>query len=261
MNPGRLRLFALLPVLLAAGCAAPRPPTPAVQADASGSGLRGTWRAPDFQTLRARIGPPPAPGSAAQRRDIAEVLALQADATPARIAEAKRTLDLSVFTFARAIGPDFTPARYPLTAAFFRRLNDIVRATNDPLKDYFRRPHPFEADPRIRRFVDAPARYSYPSYHAARCVVFWHTLARLDRPTAAAFHAVAQRVQRDRVFAGEHFPSDIAAGRLEGHLIYAALVRDPVFRADLAALKRAEWTPAPRTRQPAAAVAAMEASR
>ncbi len=209
---------------------------------------------PDPAAFEARIGPPPKPGSAAQRRDIEEVLALQKDATPERIARAQRTLNLTVFTFEQALGPEFTPERYPETAKFFHRLNDLVRAVNDPLKAHYERPHPFEADPRIRRLVDAPAKYSYPSYHSARCTVFWRVLTELDHGTAAAFHAIALEVEKDRVFAGEHFPTDIAAGRVEGHLIFDALQRDPAFRADLARLKAAEWTPPPQARRAGDAV-------
>ena len=221
----------------------------------------GAWTVPNEVFFLSRIGPPPAPGSAAERRDIDRVLALQAHATPQEIAAAQRTLDLTVFTFANADGPDFDPERFPQTGAFFRRLNAIVGKTNDALKAHFRRPHPFEADPRIRRFVVAPALYSYPSYHSARCVVFWRTLALLDHRAADAFHAIAFQVENERVLAGEHFPTDIAAGRLEGRLIYEALERDPEFRADLERLKRSEWTPAPRARPPKEAVNFIAAPR
>ena len=214
----------------------------------------GAWAVPDETFFLSRIGPPPAPGSAAERRDINRVLALQKQATPKEIAAAQRTLNLTVFTFAKAVGPDFDPERFPQTGAFFRRLNAIVGKTNDALKAHFKRPHPFEADPRIRRFVVAPAAYSYPSFHSARCVVFWRTLALLDHHAADAFHAIAFKVESERVLAGEHFPTDIAAGRLEGRLIFEALERDPAFRADLERLKRSEWTPAPRTRSPKEAV-------
>ena len=214
----------------------------------------GAWPVPDEAFFLSRIGLPPAPGSAAERRDIDRVLALQKRATPREIAAARRTLDLTVFTFAKAVGPDFDPKNFPLTGAFFRRLNAIVGKTNDKLKAHFRRPHPFEADPRIRRFVVAPAPYSYPSYHSARCAMFWRTLALLDHHAADAFHAIALQVERERVLAGEHFPTDIAAGRLEGRLIFEALERDPAFHADLERLKRTEWTPAPRVRSPRDAV-------
>jgi len=254
-NPSQLSRTPLFVVVLTAallarvGCAAQAAAPPSAQPITTGA-----WAVPDEAFFLSRIGPPPAAGSAAERRDIDRVLALQNGATPKEIAAAQRTLNLTVFTFAKAVGPDFDPERFPRTGAFFRRLNAIVRTTNDALKAHFKRPHPFEADPRIRRFVVAPAAYSYPSYHAARCVVFWRTLALLDHHAADAFHAIAFKVEHERVLAGEHFPTDIAAGRLEGRLIFEALERDPAFHADLERLKRSEWTPAPRTRSPKEAV-------
>lgn len=251
--------YSFFPTLIAAVLAAALPvgqgfASQAASKPAAKPILTGPWTVPDEAFFLSRIGPPPAPGSAAQRRDIERVLKVQKHATPQEIAAAQRTLNLTVFTFAKAIGPDFDPVRFPLTGAFFQRLNGIVDKTNDALKAHFRRPHPFEADPRIHRFVVAPALYSYPSYHAARCVVFWRTLAQLDHHAADAFHAIAHKVESERVLAGEHFPTDIAAGRLEGWLIFEALEHDPAFRADLARLKRLEWTPAPRTRSPKDAV-------
>jgi len=231
-------------LLVGSGCAQ------AASEPAARSITAGAWTVPGEAFFLKRIGPPPAAGSAAERRDIDRVLALQKGATPKEIAAAQRTLNLTVFTFAKAVGPDFDPEHFPQTGAFFRRLNGIVGKTNDVLKAHFKRPHPFEADPRIRRFVVAPAAYSYPSFHSARCVVFWRTLALLDHHAADAFHAIAFKVENERVLAGEHFPTDIAAGRLEGRLIFEALERDPAFRADLELLKRSEWTPAPRTRSP-----------
>ena len=256
-NPNSSYLFrpplvavALVAALLAgSGCVSQAASKPVAQ-----TVVAGAWSVPDEAFFLSRIGLPPAPGSAAERRDIDRVLALQKRATPSEIAAAQRTLNLTVFTFAKAIGPDFDPERFPQTGVFFRRLNAIVGKTNDALKAHFKRPHPFEADPRIRRFVVAPALYSYPSYHSARCVVFWRTLALLDHHAAAAFHAIAFKVESERVLAGEHFPTDIAAGRLEGRLIFEALERDPAFRADLERIKRSEWTPAPRTRSPKDAV-------
>lgn len=212
--------------------------------------LHGAWRVPNENWLMSHVGPPPGPESIAQRTGVDTVLGLQAKATAARIAEAKATLNLTVFTFARAISPDFESGKFPLTAAFFLRLNDIVERANNKLKAHYRRPHPYEADPRIMRFVDAPAKYSYPSYHAARCVVFWRTLAQLDPRAANASRAIGIQIERDRVFAGEHFPSDIVAGRLEGWYIFSALECDPAFCADLRLLKEKEWTPPPRINTP-----------
>ena len=207
------------------------------------------WKIPPLAAFLAKIPPPPALGTPAAQRDLATVLKLQSAATPEKIAQAERSYDLTVFTFAPAIGPDFTPQRYPQTAKFFKRLNDLVNYVNNYVKDAYKRPHPFQVSTAVKRFVIAKPGWSYPSYHSARCVVFQYVLDQLDPGHNAAFQRISAQVEKDRVFAGEHFPSDIQGGIRLGKLIRAALVKDPGFRGDIAALKKAEWTPPPRVSQ------------
>lgn len=200
---------------------------------------------PSRETFLAEIPPPPAPGSAAAKRDLATVLALQSASTPAKIAQAKRTYDLTVFTYAKALNRNFTAQNYPKTAQFFRELNDLVNYENNYVKDAYKRPHPFQVSSEVRRIVVAKPGYSYPSYHSARCVVFQGVLDQLDPGLNGAFDRVTKEVEEDRVFAGEHFPSDIEGGKLLGRLIWAALEKDANFHAAVARLKKAEWTPSP----------------
>ena len=207
-----------------------------------------SWTVPPSATFLAEIPPPPAPGSPIVRQQIAEILALQARAMPEKVAVARWDYELSVFTFGIAFDPGLTVKKYPQTAKFFHELNDLVERVNDDLKNTFRSPHPFQVDARVKRFVDAVPGYDYPSYHAARCALFQRVLADLDPARAAAFARVAAMVEQDRVFAGEHFPYSIAAGKRLGALLYAALEKDANFRADLARLKRSEWTPPPGSR-------------
>jgi hypothetical protein len=196
----------------------------------------------------AKTAPPPAQGSAIVKRQVAEIIALQSRATPEKIAEARWTYDFSVFTFSVALDPSFTAKRYPQTAKFFLELNDLVQYVNDDLKNTFRSPHPFQVDARIKRFVIAIPGYDYPSYHAARCALFERVLAQLDPARAAAFDRVADMVDADRVFAGEHFPYSIAAGRQLGRQIFDELEKNAAFRASVVQLRRAEWTPPPSAR-------------
>ncbi len=214
----------------------------------SGHSSRTAWRIPSNAALLAEIPPPPAPGSPIVRRQIAEILALQAHATPEKIAVSRWDYDLSVFTFGIAFDPGLTAKEYPQTARLFRKLNALVDRVNTDLKDTFRSPHPFQVDARVKRFVDAVPGYDYPSYHSARCALFQRVLSELDPARTAAFARVANMVEHDRVFAGEHFPYSIAAGRQLGALLYAALEKDANFRAELAQLKRTEWTPPPGSR-------------
>jgi acid phosphatase (class A) len=229
-------------LLFLAGCATSH------RASTSAPVFSGPWQIPPPSAFLAHVPPPPRPDSEAQHLDVDTVLALQARATPARIARAHLTYDFSIDTFAKHHVPGFDPAHYPRTIAFFHRLNDIVEHVNDPIKDHYRRPHPFQVDPRIHEYVVAPPGYSYPSYHSARCAVFRRTLDHLDPAHARLFERISREVEKDRVFAGEHFPTDIDAGSRLGHAIFEALEKDPTFRADLARLKQAEWTPPPRFR-------------
>jgi len=203
------------------------------------------WQIPTNAWFLSKIPPPPAPDSVEAKRDLATVLALQAKSTPAKIAQAKRSYDLTVFTFAPAVSPNFNAKNYPKTAAFFLELNNLVNDINNTVKDAYKRPHPFQVSGKVQRFVIAKPGYSYPSYHSARCVVFQHVLEQLDPGHDAALTKISQQVEEDRVFAGEHFPSDIAGGIRLGKLIRAALERNENFRVAVLALKTAEWTPPP----------------
>lgn len=192
--------------------------------------------------------PPPRVGSAETRRQVEEILELQSKATPMRIASARWTYDYSVFTYSLALGPSFTAKKYPATARFFLRLNDLVEEVNDGLKDHFRSPHPFQVDARVKRFVIAVPGFDYPSYHSARCAVFERVLGLLDPARADAFRRVSERVEEDRVFAGEHFPYSIAAGRALGARIFAKLESNATFQAELEAVRRSEWQREPSSR-------------
>jgi acid phosphatase (class A) len=233
------RATTLLLVALLSGCVS----KPCCQKPTSDG--QWPWKIPSRAAFLAKIPPPPAPGSAAAKRDLATVLALQSRSTPAKIAQAERSYDLTVFTYATALNPNFTPQHYPETAQFFRELNDLVNYENNYVKDAYKRPHPFQVNSRVQRIVVAKPGYSYPSYHSARCIVFQGVLAQLDPACKDAFDRISAQVEEDRVFAGEHFPSDIEGGKKLGRLIWAALEKDANFRSAIARLKKAEWTPPP----------------
>lgn len=224
-----LCFLALLPLLLT-GCASP---------------LRESLGPKDEIPFLAQTAPPPAVGSAETKRQLAEIRQIQSRATPMRIASARWTYKFSVFTYSLALGPSFTEKKYPQTARVFRELNDLVEEVNDGLKNHFRSPHPFQVDPGIKRFVIAVPGYDYPSYHSARCAVFERVLAMLDPSRTREFQQVSERVEQDRVFAGEHFPYSIAAGRKLGAEIFAKLNANPDFQKKIQVLARSEWATSP----------------
>ncbi|MEO6054149.1 MAG: hypothetical protein ABIP97_09070 [Chthoniobacterales bacterium] len=204
------------------------------------------WKMPSHEWLLKQIPPPPAPNTPAGKADLEKVIRIQAAATPKQIALAQWDYKLSVFTYSEVLGKNFTAKRFPKTAALFLGLNNLIQVENNYMKNHFKRPHPFELDPgHVKRIVIAPPGYSYPSYHSARCVVFENVLTTLDPAHAKDFHLVSEQVEIDRVLGGEHFPSDLNAGKKLGHLIYAALLKDKNFVAAVNELKAEEWTPPP----------------
>ena len=226
----------LLFAVLLSGCAA------------TGKLSQSPWKVSSTKEFVAKTPPPPARNSPAMRKGLREILAIQAGATPEKIASARWTYEFSVFTFSLALGPSFTEKNYPRTARIFGKLNALVARVNDGVKDYYRSPHPFQVDSRVKRFVIAIPGYDYPSFHSARCAVFERVLTILDPARAGEFRATSHRVEQDRVFAGEHFPYSIVAGSNLGEMIFKELMQDPNFRADVAALKSSEWTPPPDSR-------------
>ena len=228
--------FGVLGVLFLVGCASSSRP------DAR------AWKISPADKFIDKVPPPPALHSPEVKQGVRAVLELQAGATPRKIASARWTYDYSVFTYSLALGPSFKAKKYPITARFFARLNAVVAQVNDVVKDHYKFPHPFQVNPGVRRFVDAIPGYDYPSFHSARCAVFERVLSILDAERRREFIEASWCVEKDRVFAGEHFPFSIQAGKELGERIFIDLSKDPSFRADLVALKEAEWTPPPDSR-------------
>ncbi len=161
-----------------------------------------------------------------------------------QLAHAQVTYRLTVFTFSEALGADFTPEKYPKTAALFSRIVSDANSVITGLKNHYKRVRPFQAHPNeVSIYVPAEAGYSYPSGHSTRSRLFALLLTELAPSRKRDISLCAQKIATDRILAGEHYLTDLEAGRKLGKLIYQSLMRDPGFRASLESLRQAEWTP------------------
>lgn len=77
-------------------------------------------------------------------------------------------------------------------------------------KQTYRRERP--SDPQIRRRVQLPRSYSYPSEHAATAAAAAAVMAYLVPSEASYFLALAEEAGKSRLYAGVEYPSDYAAG-------------------------------------------------
>ncbi|GAT33182.1 acid phosphatase [Terrimicrobium sacchariphilum] len=204
------------------------------------------WHLPALEYFIEKLPAPPREGSFRDRLDLQDARARQASMSPEQLAHARVTFRLTVFTFSEAMGDGFNPTNYPQTAAFFARVANDANLIITGLKNHYKRVRPFQAHPgKVSIYVPAEAGYSYPSGHSTRSRLYAMLLAELDPSKKREISLCAQKVATDRILAGEHYLTDLEAGRKLGKLIFQSLMRDPSFHASLEAVRQAEWTNSP----------------
>jgi acid phosphatase (class A) len=188
----------------------------------------------------ALLAPPPVPGSAEQAADLDTAFRAYSAASPDDRAHSIDEIKLKVFHFAPAIGPWFTPGKFPKTEALFKEIEAEAKAVTSRGKKHWQRIRPYHVDP--ARFSNAIEHeeitdYSYPSGHSTRATVFALLLAELFPDKHDALLALSRDIGWRRVEGGVHYPTDIYAGRVLGQAIVRELLVNPVFQHDLAAAK------------------------
>jgi hypothetical protein len=205
------------------------------------------WPVPSLNYYIKRLPEPPRKGSFRDRVDLEDAIARQKAMTPQELAQAQVTYVLSVFSFSQVFGPEFTPKNYPLTAAFFQKLSTETGTIVSGLKDHYKRERPFFAHPaKVTLYVRNEPGYSFPSGHTTRSRLYAFLLAELDPSRREVIYRFAEQVAFDRILAGEHYQTDLEAGRKLGKMLFEILQKDPQFRKEFEALRQAEWRTPPR---------------
>ena len=243
MHSGRPILAALsLGALLAGPAAAAPDSAPSLGAETVRPG-RPAVRSyladglPDPVTV---LPPPPADGSTLGKADRAAFEATRGLEGSARwslatddVAEGAAAI---IETFACVLGTRIDQARVPALIALLERARlDLARATRLPKRQY-RRPRPFVGNTApicVARTPELAASYSYPSGHATQGWAYALIVAALVPEKAAAILARGRAYGESRVVCGVHWLSDVAAGQTNGAAVFAALVGDATFRADM----------------------------
>ncbi len=204
------------------------------------------WPLPPIEYFIERLPAPPRDGSYRDRLDLSDAMARQAAMTPGEIAQAQRSYLFNVFYFSDIMGPEFTAAKYPKTAVFFQRLAATANVVITGLKNHYQRLRPFAAHPeQIKLLVKNEPGYGYPSGHTTRSRLFALVLGQLCPAKQKALNSSGEQVGLDRIVAGEHYLTDLEAGRHLSKMIFAQLQKDPDFVAALEELRQAEWMKVP----------------
>ena len=195
----------------------------------------------DFLANPAVVMPAPAkPESPEGRNELAAVKAMQASATPERIALAAADDKNETVWFFADILPGFEESKLPKTDALFKAARNDENFEAGAFKLHFARLRPFDVDHSIKTCVPTVyngARASYPSGHATLGYSLGMILAYLIPEKGDAIMARAKIYGENRVICGVHFPSDIVASQALGTAAALEMMRNPEFKKAFAAAK------------------------
>ena len=187
--------------------------------------------------LKTLLPDPPANDSATTKQELALILEKQKTRTPEEVARCRHEVKINVWVFDSVLGPVFAAKNLPVTAKLFEDIDANLLPVVISAKKYWDRPRPFLLDKNVHPAVELPKNASYPSGHSTLGNLDALVLAQLDPQQKDALLARGKLVGEDRIIAGVHYPSDVAAGETLAQDVFAKLMASPVFQADLAKAK------------------------
>jgi acid phosphatase (class A) len=194
---------------------------------------------PSVLQLPVLIPDPPAPGSAANQAELAELHRIEAARTPAQVSAAKADeAEEDMFAYKTVLGPGFNPDALPVTAELGVHVKNEQSVAGGALKTVFSRPRPYQTDKTLHpvcALTEAPN--SYPSGHALTGYLEALTLAEIVPEKRTEILARADDYAHNRLVCGVHYPSDIEASRRVAYVVFGYMLATPKFQHDLAAAK------------------------
>ena len=189
----------------------------------------------DLLTL---LPPPPAQDSARTKAELAEIHMFETTRTPERVKIAQDDQTETVFAVVRGdLGPDFTEAKLPVTAAFLKRVLSDEDLVVDAAKDVWARPRPAIADPTIQICVKASTSGAYPSGHSTVAYMTAIVLSDMLPEKRDVLFQDAVRFAESRIICGMHYRSDTEASKAAAVAIVMQDRTNPAFLKELAVAK------------------------
>ena len=139
--------------------------------------------------------------------------------------------------FQDVLGDSFTPENLPALAGLWKKVDKDMHQITGAAKAHFARKRPAVVESRLEPCGGKETSPAYPSGHATYGMVYAIILAELAPEQRSALLERGREIGWDRVIAGVHYPSDIAAGRVLGQAIAQALLADRAFQRELAKVK------------------------
>ena len=175
------------------------------------------------------VPPPPAPGSAAEKADLAELRRIVEAASPERLAQARvddKHEDPSIFDETLGVSLQKMPATWTLLTLVHSEANYVANSA----KEYFHRVRPWAVDttlPNCDAGTGKPPTRSYPSGHSTLSYSVGFMLASLVPEKSASILDKARDYALSREVCGVHYPSDTEASHVIASVVATRLLVDP----------------------------------
>lgn len=101
----------------------------------------------------------------------------------------------------------------------------------------YQRPRPIQLSPDLTLAIAGPPHSAYPSGHSCQSYIIALVLGVFQPERAEEFKQFAREIGQRREIAGVHYPSDGVAGRHIAEVIFAKLMENPEFTAQVEAVK------------------------
>ena len=186
----------------------------------------------DSQLTDRQFEPAPAPGSEVDKADMIALHEWQAKRTPEQCARGAAEAHADFSEFFGEISPFVRPMPAE-AAAFLAQVHADADAAVSVIKKRNGRKRPFLRDISLKPCLGRVGGLAYPSGHAVIARLYALILSELVPERRAQFIAKADEGALYRVICGVHYPSDIEAGKKFGDILYADLMRNPAFRAEM----------------------------
>ncbi|MEJ0063242.1 MAG: phosphatase PAP2 family protein [Alphaproteobacteria bacterium] len=192
----------------------------------------------DVADAARSLAKPPGTGSKAWKKDIQDIIGLQAAPSPDEIAAARDENRLQPELVTHVLAEDFTRDNLPVTFALLDQTGVDAKDATGVAKKYWKQPRPFKTSKKVKLMLDEPKDYAYPSGHTSTSYVWAMILTDLQPDAAAPLTQKAESIAGHRTLAGVHSSHDIDAGREFGKQLLKLFYKDSRFLNQLESARR-----------------------
>ncbi len=190
-----------------------------------------------YDGFKAHLTPPPKMDSEAQKKDEKVLFQRQKDRTDVVCEQAKNEVMVTLQSFYEEPKGPLGKADVEKLSEFFDQVKNDSAYFVQKLKKEYNRQRPFLYMIGLIPCTPKESSAAYPSGHATVAHLTALIWSELYPKQKSKFEARADEIAQDRVWAGVHHPSDIAAGKEMAGLIFAEFKKSPSFQAALANAK------------------------